>query len=299
MQRRVLNLFFAVLLFAACGPQGDPKVSAGHLDSYPAFPSQYVTPRTVRVWTPSDYDAAKRYDVLYMHDGQMLFDSRVAWNHQEWGVDEAMDSLISSGKIRPCIVVGIDNTDERIGEYSPDDITEFMTAGKPVYNGIQSQGNAYLQFLVEEVKPFVDSVYSTYPERSHTWVIGSSCGGLISSYALCKYPDVFGGAACLSTHCTLAYPLPQKVDGEVAAAYRSYLCRYLPVPDSTRLYMDCGDETLDEYYAYAQNAINDTLRAAGWDEQHFMYRFFPGAAHCEDDWRARLDIPLQFLLASE
>lgn len=286
-----------ILVSASCQrSHKEPQASKGHLDTYVDFASQYVPARTVRVWTPEDYSAEQRYDVLYMHDGQMLYDATTAWNHQEWGVDEAMDSLIRQGAIRPTIVVGIDNhTVNRIGEYCPDDLSELYLNGEPVYSAFDAKGNAYLAFLVTELKPFIDSVYSTYPERDHTWVMGSSCGGLISSYALCKYPDVFAGAACMSTHCTLAFPNPARPDKEVMAAYREYLRTHL-VPNSCLLYMDQGDRTLDAFYGEAQAAINEVLRNEGWDEQHFVYRFFPDHAHCEDDWKARLDIPLCFLL---
>ena len=274
-------------------------VSKGQLTIYPAFPSAYVAPRAVRVWTPADYDPAKRYDVLYMHDGQMLYDASVTWNSQEWGVDEAMDSLIALGRIRPTIVVGIDyNPENRIGEYCPDDVSLLLPDNAPIYDSFPSMGNAYLRFLVEELKPFIDSVYATYPEREHTWTMGSSCGGLISSYALGQYPEVFAGAACMSTHCTLAYPDPVHPDPAKMAAYREYLRTHI-APNSAKLYMDQGDRTLDAFYSEAQAAINAMLRAEGWDSAHFEYRYFPGHAHCEDDWRARLDIPLQFLLKIE
>ncbi len=296
--KRIAILFLVCGLIGCCRSDKSavPQVSKGHLDIYPAFASQHVPPRSIEVWTPADYDPSKRYDVLYMHDGQMLWDAGVAWNHQEWGIDEAMDSLIASGRIRPAIVVGIDNTPNRIGEYSPDDIRAYMPEGADIYAGIEEQGNAYLRFLVEELKPFIDSTYATCPDVSHTWVMGSSCGGLISSYALGQYPDVFGGAACLSTHCTLAYPDPGHQDSTVMAAYRMYLHEHL-MPNQSRLYMDQGDQTLDAYYGETQAAINAMLRADGWDEEHFQYRFFPGAAHCEDDWQARLPVVLQFLLA--
>lgn len=294
--RKVL-LIAAACMLVACGSSVKPKVSKGHLDTYKDFPSQFIKARTVRVWTPDNYDASQRYDVLYMHDGQMLWDASVAWNHQEWGVDEAMDSLIALGRIRPTIVVGIDNTINRIGEFCPDDIAQYLPKGHAIYSIFAPEGNAYLRFLVEEVKPFIDSVYSTYPEREHTWVMGSSCGGLISSYALCKYPEVFGGAGCLSTHCTLAFPNPASPDKAVVNAYRTYLKDHLPTPNTRLLYFDDGDQTLDAYYGAAQQAINDMLRTEGWDSAHFVYRFFPGHAHCEDDWKARLDIPLCFLLS--
>ena len=277
----------------------EPQVSKGHLDTYVAFPSRFVPARTIRVWTPEDYSADRSYDVLYMHDGQMLYDATTAWNHQEWGVDEAMDSLISQGIIRPTIVVGIDNhIKNRLGEYCLDDLSALYLDGKPVYKKFKAQGNAYLAFLVTELKPFIDSVYSTCPDREHTWIMGSSCGGLISSYALCKYPEVFAGAACMSTHCTLAFPNPVRPDEQRVRAYRDYLRTHL-TPNACLLYMDRGDKTLDAFYAEAQDSINEVLRREGWDEQHFQYRFFPGHSHSEDDWKARLDIPLRFLLGRE
>lgn len=294
--RPVYVLLLAVAMTACSKAAQEPQVSAGHLDTYANFPSQFIPARTVRVWTPANYDPAKRYDVLYMHDGQMLFDATTSWNKQEWGIDEAMDSLQALGRIRPTIVVGIDNTSERIGEFCPDDIIDYLPAGTPVYADWKPQGNDYLRFLVTELKPFIDSTYAVYPERSHTWVMGSSCGGLISSYALCKYPEIFGGAACLSTHCTLAYPRPDEPSKAVMAAYRTYLKEHLPAPNTARLYMDQGDQTLDAFYGEAQAAINDMLRSEGWDSAHFEYRFFPGHKHCENDWQARLPIPLTFLL---
>lgn len=299
MIHRLFLLILPLMVIVGCKrEQLEPQVSKGHLDTYIDFPSQYVPARTIRVWTPEDYNADMQYDVLYMHDGQMLYDATTAWNHQEWGVDEAMDSLISQGAIRPTIVVGIDNNKNRIGEYCPDDLSELYLHGKPVYKHFKAQGNAYLSFIVTELKPFIDSVYSTYPDRDHTWVMGSSCGGLISSYALCKYPEVFAGAACMSTHCTLAYPHPDKPNSEVVEAYRRYLTEHLKV-NGAKLYMDNGNITLDAYYLEAQTAINNMLRAEGWDDVHFAYRFYPGHAHCEDDWKARLDIPLRFLLGRE
>ncbi len=297
MKRTMLLSSLAALLVLAgsCRKAEEPQVNKGRLEVYKDFPSKYIPSRTVRVWLPEGYTSDKQYDVLYMHDGQMLFDARTSWNRQEWGIDEAMDSLQASGKIRPTIVIAIDNTLNRIGEFCPDDIVEYLPEGSEVYPFLTEQGNDYLRFIVEELKPFIDSTYATYPEREHTWLMGSSCGGLISSYALCKYPEVFAGAACLSTHCTLAFPRPDKPDSAVMAAYRRYLTEHLAV-NSAKLYMDNGDKTLDAYYGEAQAAINASLRAAGWDSAHFAYQYFPGAAHCEDDWQARLPIPLSFLL---
>ena len=291
-------LLIGSIHLAGCQPQEPEQVEPSKVVMHYNFKSQFVPSRTIRVWLPEGYSATKKYDVLYMHDGTMLFDATTTWNHQEWGVDEAMDSLVNLGRIRPTIVVGIDNrtnTMDRVAEYCPDDVGELLPAGKQLYDGLGTpHGNDYLRFLIEELKPFIDSAYSTYPDRDHTWIMGSSCGGLISSYALCKYPQVFAGAACMSTHSTLAADVNHP-DPDAITAYRTYLLQHL-TPNSCLLYFDRGDQTLDANYAESQDAINQALWAAGWDEDHFMYRFFPGAAHEEKYWRARLDIPLRVML---
>ena len=309
MKHLFLLLATALTLMACNKPQQEPQETANtseqteeqpkpsRIDKYTNFASQYVPKRTIRVYVPAGYNDQQQYDVLYMHDGTMLFDASITWNHQEWGVDEAMDSLIALGYVRPTIVVGIDNKAdmERVAEYCPDDVQQLLPEGKQLYDGLGTpKGNDYLRFLIEEVKPFIDSVYSTYPEREHTWVMGSSCGGLISSYALCKYPDVFAGAACMSTHCTLAANV-NKPDTDAINAYREYLRLHIPA-NSCLLYFDRGDQTLDANYAEPQEAINNMLIANGWDSAHFEYHFFPGHAHEERFWRSRLDIPLRFLL---
>ena len=304
MKKLFLAAFVALLslILNACNgaaPAPEPQTPS-RVEIKTNFQSKYVPARTIRVWLPAGYSTANKYDVLYMHDGTMLFDPSITWNHQEWGVDEAMDSLVNLGKIRPTIVVGIDNRTvmmERVAEYCPDDVAELLPEGKQLYNGLgQPKGNDYLRFIVEEVKPFIDANYSVYTDREHTWTMGSSCGGLISSYALCKYPQVFAGAACMSTHCTVSVD-ENNPDEDAITAYREYLRKYLPA-NSAKLYFDRGDKTSDAFYAAPQEAINNMLIDKGWDEAHFLYRYFPGQAHEEKAWRSRLDIPLTFLLGT-
>ena len=263
--------------------------------------SKTLGDRTIRVYVPSDYElGGGPYDVLYMQDGQMLFDSKITWNHQEWGVDEAMDTLIALGRIRPTMVVGIDaagtaSDTKRIAEYCPSDVANLIADGHAMYSGmITPKGNEYLQFVVDEVKPFVEMTYpQTYKEREHTWIMGSSCGALISSYAVNKYPDVFAGAACMSTHSTLS--VDATFDMEVVKAYVQYLTKTRPV-NTYKIYFDRGDKTLDANYADTQEFVNGGYTGDGWCEPSFRYEFFPGAAHDEKSWRARLDVPLVFLL---
>ena len=273
-----------------------PTASLGHLDNIESFPSGYVAPRALRIWRPSSYDPARKYDVVYMHDGQNLFDGSFTWNGQEWAVDRVLDPLITQGRVRPAIVVGIDNTKLRMAEYCPDDVALFLPEGVPVFDGVPPLGNSYLRFMVEEVKPYVDSHYSTYTTREHTFTIGSSGGALISLYALCKYPEVFGGAGCLSTHCTMAFPRIYEKVPLKEKALRDFVTGHLPPAKEGFLYMDNGGRTLDETYKDAQEELNQAIRSLGWDEQHFTFMHYPEHSHCEKDWSARLDVVLEFLL---
>ena len=290
--KKITTIILSTLSLVCCNRPESCVV--GNLDIYENFQSQHVAPRTVRVWTPSDYNPEQKYEVIYMHDGQNLFDAAITWNHQEWGVDECISALLAEGEIRPCIVVGVDNISEiRYEEYYPCAICQEVATGV-LPDGFKPLGDEYLRFLVEEVKPFVDSNYSTLTDASHTFVAGSSCGGLISSYALCEYPEVFGGAACLSTHCSLMNPHTTVDQKPAAEAYLNYLQAKLPADHL--LYMDRGDCTLDSSYAEPQEAINQMIGSLGWDESDYMYRFFPGHSHSENDWKSRLDVPIRFLL---
>lgn len=290
--KKITTIILSALSLVCCSRPESCVV--GNLDIYEDFQSQHVAPRTVRVWTPADYDPEQKYEVIYMHDGQNLFDASITWNQQEWGVDECITTLLAAGGIRPCIVVGVDNISEiRYEEYYPSAICSEIAPGV-LPEDFKPLGDEYLRFLVEEVKPFIDSNYSTLTDASHTFVAGSSCGGLISSYALCEYPEVFGGAACLSTHCSLMNPHTTVDQKPAAEAYLNYLQAKLPADHL--LYMDRGDCTLDSSYAEPQEAINQMIGSLGWNESDYMYRFFPGHSHSENDWKSRLDVPISFLL---
>ena len=145
--------------------------------------------RTRRIWIylPEDYSKSKKnYPVMYMHDGQNIFDTYTS-GFGEWGVDECLDSLIKTGK-QACIVVGIDNGPKRFNEYNPYDFQQF---GK-------GEGDQYIEFLVQTLKPFIDKQYRTMPSKENTIIAGSSMGGLISYYAMLQWPDVFGKGGIFS-----------------------------------------------------------------------------------------------------
>lgn len=280
--------------------------AAGRLVEHPQMASAHVQPRDVTVWLPPGYDAADtRYPVLYMHDGQNLFDTARAGYGKEWGVDEHVARLSANGQIRLPIVVGVHNTPLRLREYVPADMiralpgdirTDLLTlyGGEPLSDG-------YLRFLVEELKPFIDQTYRTRPARDDTTIMGSSMGGLISLYALMKIPEVFGCAGCLSTHWPLRV---ERLDDNrlerwretIVRTWSDVIARGLPDPSTHRLYFDRGDETLDQFYAFFQSRIDTVVTARGWTPDRFRSLVFPGAEHNEASWNQRLDAPLTFLL---
>ena len=299
MKMRFLFIAFTLLLCHYGIAQ--QAVSLGQLVEYPGFNSSIVTPRDVFVWLPSDYSPKEKYDVLYMHDGQMLFDANTTWNKQEWGIDEVVGKLLNEKKIKPCIVVGVANIPEaRYADYFPQKALKNLP-DNVVPGDVGFNADNYLRFLVEEVKPFIDKKYSTNKSVEHTFVMGSSMGGLISLYALCEYPEVFGGAACMSTHVPmiLSNELSKEKADQWSEAFRNYLDKNLPKANSRMIYMDRGDATLDAYYPPYQDKLDSLMARKGWKPPMWISKVFPGAGHTEEDWNKRLDNPLIFLLGSE
>lgn len=305
MNRRDLLATLGALPFTGSALAQSGAVAGGRLVEHESVASAHLGPRNVTVWLPPGYDGgSERHPVLYMHDGQNLFDpARAAFG--EWGVDEHLVRLIETGQVRPPIVVGVWNTPLRLREYVPADLIDALPAEvrdslMPMYGG-PPLSDAYLRFLVEELKPRIDAEYRTLPDRDDTVIAGSSMGGLISLYAMMKHPDVFGAAGCLSTHWPLRL---ERLEGDalntwreaVVQAWSDVIRAGLPDPSTHRLYMDRGDETLDQFYAFFQSRIDTVIRDAGWGPDRFKTLVFPTAEHNEKSWNSRLDVPLTFLL---
>ncbi len=276
-----------------------PLNATGTTESWQRVPSQHVNARDVDVWLPPSYgrDPRRRYPVLYMHDGQNLFDPALSYTGIDWDIDGAMTRLIEAGEVGPgnireAIVVGIWNTPWRSAEYMPrapvlTDTVGSGIEGGPTGSAADIRSDEYLRFMVEELKPFIDAQYRTLPDRDNTSTMGSSMGALISLYAAARYPDVFGGVGAVSTH----WP---PCDGCVI----DWLAKHLPAPGPHRLYFDHGTAALDALYPPHQLRMDAALRAAGYTEgRDWITRRFEGAEHNEAAWRARVDIPLRFLLA--
>lgn len=291
-------LLFSGLVWASQASAGPlPQVSAGRIERI-VMESQYVDTRNVDVWLPEGYDAGSRYDVVYMQDGQMLFDPATTWNKQAWDVDDTLSRLIKQGRVRNAIVVGVwNNGPLRHSEYYPQKFLESLQA--PIrsqfvdeYLQGEPRSDDYLRFLVHELKPEIDKRYHTHAGREHTHILGSSMGGLISMYAISEYPEIFGGAAGLSTHwmgtrsANAAHPL----------AGFNYLQRHLADSADHRLYMDHGTTELDAPYATYQAFIDQIVRDHGYTDANWMSKVFVGAGHNERAWAERLETPLLFLL---
>ncbi len=281
------------------------ELSSGTIKRIDSFPSKYVRPRTVDVWLPNNYSENNKYAVLYMHDGQMLFDAETTWNKQAWEVDRIVGGLIDSSNIKNTIVVAIWNhSDIRHSDYYPQKPFDllpqkfkdsiFSESEKQFgtkFNGLQSDN--YLKFIVEEVKPYIDANFSVHTNFENTFIAGSSMGGLISMYALCEYPKVFGGAACLSTH----WPgfMPQE-NSPVPASFFKYLTQSLPSPKTHKIYFDYGTETLDKFYLPYQYRVDGVLTLKGFDSSNSKNLNFEGHDHSENSWNQRFQIPVEFLL---
>lgn len=301
------SIAFLFLQMSVSISSGQMQVSAGSLIHYENFPSSYITDRNVDVWLPPAYHNDNKYDVLYMQDGQMLFDSTTTWNHQAWDIDETIDRLLNEKKIRPCIVVAISNIGlERHSDYFPQKVFESLSAeqqayvfnagrpeGAPVFNFPVNSDN-YLKFIVEELKPFIDSAYSTLPSRKNTFIGGSSMGAMISLYAICEYPEIFGGAICMSTHWPGIFTLE---NNPVPDAMIAYLQNHLPDPSSHKLYFDYGTATLDQLYPGIQISVNAVMREKKYKKKNWETLQFTGAEHTEAAWKERFGIPLQFMLS--
>jgi predicted alpha/beta superfamily hydrolase len=288
-----------------------PSVASGKIIRHENFSSAHVTARHIDVWLPEGYaNGNQSYPVLYMHDGQMLFDSTLTWNHQEWGMDETVGRLIIEKKVQSFIIVGIWNGgDYRHADYFPQKPFESMTEaekeiiykairqnGAEVFRGKSIRSDQYLKFITTELKPFIDTAYRTKKDVKNTFVAGSSMGGLISLYALCEYPNVFGGAACLSTHWPGIFAIE---NNPVPAAFYNYLRNHLPPANTHRFYFDHGTATLDAMYPPLQTEVNLIFKEKGFDKNHFMSLVFEGADHSEASWKKRMEFPLCFLLADK
>ena len=237
------------------------------------MPQLGVTGRRIWVYLPPDYQYAdRRYPVLYMHDGQNLFDPATA-HSGEWGVGKSLDALFHEKKTGGAIVVGIDNGGTaRWEEYSP--WCNLDGTGS-------CSGGEYARFLVDDLKPLIDKRFRTLPGREHTGIAGSSLGGTISFYTVLKYPEIFSRAGLFS-------PAFWFARGKAVSLAKAARIKY-----DTRIYMDVGTKEgwhEDEYLADAR-AISALFLKKKWITQQLVID--EGGIHSESAWARRF--PAAFL----
>ncbi len=254
---------------------GSEHTLTGDVRLHEAFHSRHLQhDRTIIVYLPPGYDArgVDRYPVLYLQDGQNVFD-RATSIGEEWHVDEVAQTLILSGEIQPLIVVGIYNTGvHRIDEYTP---TASADGG----------GHAadYGRMLVEELKPFIDHTYLTLPSAASTALGGSSLGGLLTVHLGLRYPTSFSRLAVLS-------PSVWWDDREILREVEA-----LPATLPLRIWLDAGTAEGEKVLTDAR-ALRDALVAKGWTiGDDLAYLEAPGGEHNEQSWAARIDSVLKFL----
>jgi predicted alpha/beta superfamily hydrolase len=257
----------------------------GTLEKHPAFPSRFVAPREVQVYLPHGYEkeTSRRYPVLYLKDGQNVFDPSSVG--KEWEFDETADALIDAGRIEPLILVAVANTPARRDEYTPTEVELKLHDGSVSKGGGRS--DLYARFLIEELKPFIDETYRTRPEAASTAVGGSSLGGLVSVWLGLENPDVFGNVLAVSP--TVWW------DHFVTLTKVEALPRKVPV----RIWVDIG--TLEgENAVSGARRLRDALEKKGWKlGSDLEYVEQEGGEHDEISWGSRVEGMLLFLYGTE
>lgn len=294
------RLSLLLLLFLGSANAGFCQNASMKLVEINDFQSQFIQARRVDVYLPEGYPKNAPYNVLYMHDGQNLSDTSFAFGGISWQANKVLAQLMTSNEVEPTILVGLWNTEKRYQEYAP--MPAFVSLSDSTANKIVNEygeipySDRYLSFLVKELKPFIDENYMTSPLAKSTIIAGSSMGGLISLYAICKYPEVFGSAGCVSIH----WPILTRVhDAKLFDNFALWLKKNLPAEGRNRIYYDYGTETLDSLYEPYQLKIDEIMKASGYQENLWISRKYEGAAHNEASWNARLHEIFRYILPSK
>ncbi|MEW4448965.1 alpha/beta hydrolase-fold protein [Qipengyuania sp. JC766] len=303
---RWLLPLLALLLAACATPSAVGPVAAGRFVEVERIAAEGLPDQRLTIWLPPDYDAGqRRYPVLYMHDGHNLFDPAKSNFGKVWAADRAMLAAMETGRVEPHIIVGIwAPGPDRYRQYLPQFAAIRATGGIAASIADNSNGGPvvsarYLAWIADELKPLIDREYRTRPGPGDTAIAGSSMGGIMSCYAIVERPDIFGRAACISSHWPVALPDEAEADrAQVLGIWRDWLGDRLGPPDGRRIWMDHGTATLDRYYAPYQRAVDRSFVAAGWTEgRDFRSEVYEGAEHEENAWAARLPEIFDWLLA--
>lgn len=266
-------------------PEPVPRERTGHIDRIAPLPSRFVAPREVQVWLPPGYEqeAARRYPVLYLHDGQTMFDAEAAG--AEWQFDESAQRLVLSGAIEPFIIVAVSNTGARMDEYTPTRaLLPAARTGLTEARHIGGSAPKYADYLLKELKPLIDRRYRTRPDATSTATGGSSIAGLLTLWLVLHHHDVFGAGLVVSP----------SVWWDDQFALRDAATAQLPASSQPKVWLDIG--TLEGAEALpVMRKLRDTLTGRGWNANTLSYGEFADATHDEASWALRVEGMLRFL----
>lgn len=292
--------FFCLLIYACQNDKG--QALNPNTTRFTQLPAEGLLPRNVDVWVPQAYlDAPElRLPVLYMQDGQNLIFPEASTTGATWKIPQEIENQIQKGAIPPCMVVAIWSTVERLAEYLPEQIyLQFPASAQEMMESqnLRPKSDRYLDWLVNDLKPIIDENFRTLPERTSTFAVGSGMGGILSLYALVRYPQIFGGAAALSPHWPI---LTDTLIPALPEATIQFLAENMPALDNTRLYLDHGDEGIDADYQPWQRAFSRALGMRGFiNGKDFISLKFPGDDHSASSWSRRFYQPLVYLFPPE
>lgn len=255
------------------------------LEEFPIFITPFNTDRTIRVYQPPNhYKSNENYPVLYMHDGKNVFRDEVAIGGTSLGLESYLDAIGIK-----LIVVGIDadlSREERINEYCPWVNGEFSKMIIGDSSDLGGKGEAYVEFIVNELKPLVDRKYRTLPDK--TYMGGVSIGGLISAFAACRYPNVFTRVAGVST---AFYRNQEKIEKLLGESDLSAIERF---------YLDCGtkeageEDTINHAFVNSNEAVYQILRDK---VSNTKFKIIPDAKHNYENFRKRVPEIFSFMFS--
>lgn len=288
LNKRLSIIIFFIAIFST--DISGLNISAGQISSY-SIDSQYIGSRKFYIFIPKGVTPSNATKVIYMHDGQMLFDKDITWNNQEWMVDEVSNRIVAENGFN-FIVVGIMNAGykKRWFEYFPE---KALSTYQKKSMDQEFTSDEYLNFLTIELKPFLFNIMKISHDSNNHFLMGSSMGALISMYGVIEKQDEFGGFAAISTH----WPGADLEDKNAFdQSIQDYLNKNFLRLHNKRIYFDHGTEGLDAHYDKYQKEVDRIFSTKLQKHNIFQSKKFIGASHDENSWSQRLHIPLKFLL---
>ncbi|RPH01772.1 MAG: hypothetical protein CBD13_001220 [Candidatus Pelagibacter sp. TMED153] len=305
-------ILLVTIFFALSNLYGNSKVTFGYIEHL-EFCSDIIGDRKIEIYRPSNSPINNNTIFIFMQDGQMLFDSSVTWNQQDWNIDGIFSKR--NDKNNNIVLIGVssanksgdgflDNT-KRYAEYFPKQSLKYFNKNFKtlIYNNfINKKRFDYLSFMVMELVPFIENKFNTSLNKNNTGILGSSMGGLLALNAIVEYPETFGFAGCFSVHWIgikpmdfFLLPFRNKVteDRDLVEGLKKYIDLNVNNLDDHKLYFDFGTEGLDQYYSIPQSDIDKIFIK---NNINFKSLKFEGHSHEERFWSQRFESALDFLI---